>query len=75
MQFHPEVVHTPRGKELIKAFVYTVAGMKDWTPASFVDRAVKEFVSRWVTAGDLRTVRELIALWLLPLFIGRSGTI
>jgi GMP synthase (glutamine-hydrolysing) len=42
VQFHPEVVHTPKGSQLIKNFIYDCAGLKgDWTPASFVDRAVE----------------------------------
>ncbi len=41
IQFHPEVVHTPRGTEIIKAFLFEVAGLEpSWTPGSFVDEAV-----------------------------------
>jgi GMP synthase (glutamine-hydrolysing) len=41
IQFHPEVAHTPRGMELLKAFLFDVAGMSpSWTPGSFVDEAV-----------------------------------
>jgi GMP synthase (glutamine-hydrolysing) len=41
IQFHPEVVHTPRGNEILRAFLLDVAGIEpDWTPASFVDEAV-----------------------------------
>ena len=41
VQFHPEVAHTPRGRELIDAFLFEVAGLTpDWTAASFVDEAV-----------------------------------
>ena len=36
VQFHPEVVHTPRGAELIANFVHRIAGLKgDWTMAHF----------------------------------------
>ncbi len=41
IQFHPEVVHTPRGIEVIQAFLFDVAGLEpSWTPGSFVDEAV-----------------------------------
>jgi GMP synthase (glutamine-hydrolysing) len=36
VQFHPEVVHTPRGGELLKRFTQGIAGCKpDWTMQSF----------------------------------------
>jgi GMP synthase (glutamine-hydrolysing) len=42
LQFHPEVVHTPRGKELINNFVHAICGCgKDWTMANYVDQAVE----------------------------------
>jgi len=41
VQFHPEVVHTPRGRELIQNFLYKVCGCSpNWTPASFVEESV-----------------------------------
>jgi len=41
IQFHPEVVHTPRGSEILRAFLFDVAGLEpSWTPGSFVDEAV-----------------------------------
>ncbi len=41
VQFHPEVVHTPRGVQLIKNFLFHVAGLRgDWSMASFVDEAI-----------------------------------
>jgi len=43
LQFHPEVKHTPGGKELIKNFVYGVCGEKpEWTMHSFIKRETKE---------------------------------
>jgi GMP synthase (glutamine-hydrolysing) len=36
VQFHPEVVHTPRGRDLISNFVHKIAGLAgDWTMAHF----------------------------------------
>ncbi len=41
IQFHPEVAHTPRGLEILKSFLFEVAGMSpSWTPGSFVDEAI-----------------------------------
>jgi GMP synthase (glutamine-hydrolysing) len=41
IQFHPEVAHTPRGVEMLRAFLFDVSGLEpDWTPGSFVDLAV-----------------------------------
>jgi GMP synthase (glutamine-hydrolysing) len=41
VQFHPEVVHTQRGSEMLSNFVLGVCGAKpDWTPGSFIEQAV-----------------------------------
>ncbi|GGH03741.1 GMP synthase [glutamine-hydrolyzing] [Glycocaulis albus] len=41
VQFHPEVVHTPRGALILKNFTHEIAGMKgDWTMAAFKDEAI-----------------------------------
>ena len=41
VQFHPEVVHTPRGTELLSAFLFAVAKCEpSWTPGSFVDESI-----------------------------------
>jgi GMP synthase (glutamine-hydrolysing) len=43
LQFHPEVVHTPRGKDILANFVYRICGCKmDWTMGSFIDQACAE---------------------------------
>jgi len=43
LQFHPEVVHTPRGKEILSNFVHGICGCgKDWTMRNYVDQAVEE---------------------------------
>lgn len=54
VQFHPEVVHTPLGKEVLRNFLFKVAGCRgDWTMGSFVHEAVEQ-VRRQV--GDGRVV-------------------
>ncbi|MBL9167336.1 MAG: glutamine-hydrolyzing GMP synthase [Verrucomicrobiales bacterium] len=43
LQFHPEVAHTPRGKEILTNFVHGVCGCgKGWTMRRYVDQAVDE---------------------------------
>ena len=43
LQFHPEVVHTPRGKEVLSNFVHGVCGCgKNWTMRSYIEQAVEE---------------------------------
>lgn len=50
VQFHPEVHHTPRGKELLANFLFEICGEKpDWTMASFAEeqtRLVREQVGK-----------------------------
>lgn len=43
VQFHPEVVHTPRGAALLANFVHKVAGLKsDWSMRSFREAAIQK---------------------------------
>jgi GMP synthase (glutamine-hydrolysing) len=40
VQFHPEVVHTPHGTEMLKRFLYDVCGLlPEWTPVNVIERA------------------------------------
>ena len=42
VQFHPEVVHTPLGKEILKNFLFRLCQCAaDWTMESFVTRTVR----------------------------------
>ncbi len=41
IQFHPEVVHTPHGKEVLANFALRICGCAgDWTMASFIESTV-----------------------------------
>jgi GMP synthase (glutamine-hydrolysing) len=43
VQFHPEVAHTERGQDILKAFLYEVAGCPPtWTNVSIIEHAVAE---------------------------------
>ncbi len=43
VQFHPEVMHTERGQEVLKAFLYEAAGCRPtWTNVSIIEHAVAE---------------------------------
>ncbi|HEX4264464.1 MAG TPA: glutamine-hydrolyzing GMP synthase [Verrucomicrobiae bacterium] len=43
LQFHPEVAHTPRGKEIIANFVHNICGCgKNWTMRGYIEQAVEE---------------------------------
>jgi GMP synthase (glutamine-hydrolysing) len=47
IQFHPEVAHTPRGREIIESFLFDVAGLNgDWTSERFVDETVETIRAR-----------------------------
>src|SRR4051794_221315 len=41
IQFHPEVVHTPHGNDILRSFLFDVCACEgDWTPASIIDEQV-----------------------------------
>ena len=41
LQFHPEVAHTPQGREIIANFVHNICGCgKNWTMRNYIDLAV-----------------------------------
>ncbi len=43
VQFHPEVVHTPMGKEILKNFLFSAADLlPTWTMVSIIEQAVEE---------------------------------
>ncbi len=57
LQFHPEVIHTPQGKQILENFLYKVCGCRgDWTPGNFVVESI-ERIRRQL--GDGRIVCAL----------------
>ena len=57
VQFHPEVVHTPQGKEIVQRFLYDICGCRgDWTMESFIGQATREIKE---TVGDRKVICAL----------------
>ncbi|MDQ6847486.1 MAG: glutamine-hydrolyzing GMP synthase [Candidatus Dormibacteraeota bacterium] len=47
IQFHPEVVHTPLGREILRNFLIDVCGCAGtWEPSSFIEMAVSDIRKR-----------------------------
>jgi len=47
VQFHPEVAHTPRGKEILDNFVFQICGCKPtWTMEHFIETSVEKIRQR-----------------------------
>ena len=75
VQFHPEVAHTPRGVEMLRAFLFEVAGCKpNWTPGSFVEQSVnsirRQVGERAVVCGLSGGVDSSVAAMLVSKAIG-----
>lgn len=57
VQFHPEVVHTPCGKEILKNFLFKVCECTgDWTMANFAQESIKNLRGR---IGDKKVLCAL----------------
>lgn len=54
VQFHPEVVHTPEGKNIISNFLFNVCQAKaNWTPKEFLTSSIEEIRSQVGTSNVL----------------------
>ena len=43
LQFHPEVAHTPKGKEILTNFLFRIAGCRGgWSPKAFIETTVAQ---------------------------------
>ena len=57
VQFHPEVAHTPRGKEILENFLFRISNCEaTWTMSRFVETAVNKVKSQ---VGDRRVLCAL----------------
>jgi GMP synthase (glutamine-hydrolysing) len=54
IQFHPEVVHTPYGSQILTRFLRDVAGCRErWSPASVIEEQVRAIQAQ---VGDARAI-------------------
>jgi GMP synthase (glutamine-hydrolysing) len=79
LQFHPEVHHTPGGKDILRHFVLEVCAAKpEWTPASIIQQAVeriqKQVGSERVLAAVSGGVDSSVATALVHRAIGDQLT-
>ena len=57
VQFHPEVTHTPKGRAILRNFLYHVAGLRgDWKMADFIEEQKREIRAR---VGESRVILGL----------------
>jgi GMP synthase (glutamine-hydrolysing) len=57
LQFHPEVVHTPYGRDILRNFLYRICGCTgDWTPGSFIEESTARIRAQ---VGDGRVICAL----------------
>lgn len=64
IQFHPEVLHTVQGKEMLSNFVRNVCGCAgDWKMDEFVENSIKEIRAK---VGDGKYCVHFPAVWILP---------
>lgn len=79
VQFHPEVAHTQQGQEMLRRFLYDIAGIEPtWTPSNIIDdqvAAIREQVGdKQVICGLSGGVDSAVAAALVHKAIGDQLT-
>ncbi|MBI4853888.1 MAG: glutamine-hydrolyzing GMP synthase [Acidobacteria bacterium] len=78
LQFHPEVVHTAQGKEILGNFLDICSCHRDWTMSAFIDEAVatirEQVGERHVICGLSGGVDSSVAAALVDRAIGSRLT-
>jgi GMP synthase (glutamine-hydrolysing) len=79
LQFHPEVVHTPQGSQMIRDFLYRVCECEPtWTAGAFIDEALntiqKQVGDRHVLCALSGGVDSAVAATLIARAVGNRLT-
>ncbi|MFH0771626.1 MAG: glutamine-hydrolyzing GMP synthase [Candidatus Omnitrophota bacterium] len=79
VQFHPEVAHTPKGKEIISNFLFNICGCRGtWSARSFIEESVESIRQAvgngGVVCGLSGGVDSSVAAVLINKAIGRQLT-
>ena len=65
MQFHPEVVHTEYGRQILENFLYKICGFRpEWTMASYLEEAVAQCREKIGNGRVLLALSVGLPLWL-----------
>lgn len=75
VQFHPEVIHTEKGMDILSNFLFSIAGLKpEWNMGSFIDQKTEEIRKRVghgkVVCGLSGGVDSLVASLIIHKAIG-----